>query len=197
VARLPKGDAMRTCIGCRETKPRDVLLRLTLRGDPPQVRPDLNGQLGGRGASIHPSRTCIIAAVKRRAFTRAWMREVTVSTEELLTRVKEAYRLRVEKLLLSAQRKRAIEAHIDLVRKAIQMRHVELLVVAKDASGSVSDRAQGSARLGRRVLFFGTEESMGRLLGSCATSVVAVFDRAIAQELTRAAECMAALAEGA
>jgi ribosomal protein L7Ae-like RNA K-turn-binding protein len=153
--------------------------------------------MGGRGASIHPRRACFAAAVKRGAFRRAWMRDVVVTLDQLVSRAIEQYRRRTEKLLLSARRKNSIAVRIDAVRQAIQMRQAELLVVAEDAAEYVSSPRERSVQLGRKLMFFGTEESLGRLFGDGATTVVALIDRAIAQELTRAAECMAALAEGA
>lgn len=64
---------VRTCIGCRRTAPRSVLLRVvgaevdgrpTAVPDPAAVRP-------GRGAWLHRDRGCVELAVRRRAFGRA------------------------------------------------------------------------------------------------------------------------------
>jgi predicted RNA-binding protein YlxR (DUF448 family) len=197
VTRVARKGVLRTCIGCRASDSREGLLRLTLSGDPPQVQPDLERRLGGRGASIHPRRACFSAAVKRGAFKRAWMRGVAVTLDQLVSKTMEQYRRRIEKLLLSARRKNSIVVHIDAVRRAIQVRQAELLVVAEDAVEYISNPQERSGQLDRRIMFFGTEESLGRLFGDGATSVVALIDRAIARELTRAAECTAALAEGA
>lgn len=197
MTRVPRKGVVRTCIGCRVSDSREGLLRLALSGSPPQVQPDLERRLGGRGASIHPRRACFTAAVKRGAFKRAWMRGVAVTLDPLVSRTLEQYRRRIEKLLLSARRNNSIAVRIDAVRQAIQMRQAELLVVAEDAAESVSNPQERSGQLDRRIMFFGTEESLGRLFGDGATAVVALIDRANARELTRAAECMAALAEGA
>lgn|GEM_PF-327182 len=64
---------VRTCIGCRRTAPRSVLVRIVgaeVEGrllavpDPDAVRP-------GRGAWLHRDRGCVELAERRRAFARA------------------------------------------------------------------------------------------------------------------------------
>lgn len=196
MVRLPRKSSIRTCIGCRESDQRDAFLRLALKGDPPRVVPDLERRLMGRGAAIHPRRACFTAALKQRAFRRAWMREVVVTGDELIAKAEEQYRGRIEALLKTARRGRSVAVCTETVREAIQTRRAELIVVAADAAGCASEAAEQSVLHGNQIAFFGTEKSLGRLFGLGATAaVVALFDRALAQELTRAAACLAALAE--
>ncbi len=77
---------VRTCIGCRRRSEQDDVVRLALEGS--QVVPDAARRKPGRGAWLHPQRSCFEAAVSRRAFNRAFRREVDVgllSFEELST----------------------------------------------------------------------------------------------------------------
>nr|WP_152649104.1 YlxR family protein [Demequina flava] len=60
---------MRTCVGCKETAPRSVLMRLVLDGD--RVIVDETATKPGRGAWLHPDATCLDLAHRRRAFGRA------------------------------------------------------------------------------------------------------------------------------
>ncbi|MFI7639499.1 YlxR family protein [Nonomuraea sp. NPDC049400] len=60
----------RTCVGCRVRTAKSELLRLVRVED--QVVPDLRGRLPGRGASLHPSLSCLELAERRRAFPRAF-----------------------------------------------------------------------------------------------------------------------------
>ncbi|NUS06556.1 MAG: YlxR family protein [Nonomuraea sp.] len=60
----------RTCVGCRVRTAKSELLRLVRIED--QVVPDLRGRLSGRGASLHPSLSCLELAERRRAFPRAF-----------------------------------------------------------------------------------------------------------------------------
>ena len=59
----------RTCLGCRSRDDRSALLRMVAREG--QVVPDSSASLPGRGAWVHPTVSCVEAAVKRRAFDRA------------------------------------------------------------------------------------------------------------------------------
>ncbi|MCH6470932.1 YlxR family protein [Sinomonas terrae] len=68
-----KAQPLRTCIGCRQSAPRSVLLRLVRDPEDPQrVVVDPRRRLPGRGAWLHPDRACLTQAVKRRAFSRAF-----------------------------------------------------------------------------------------------------------------------------
>jgi uncharacterized protein len=67
----------RTCIGCRAVAPAAEMVRLALDGDAVVVAPA--GRSTGRGAWLHPRDECVRAALKRRAFARAFRRPVTVA----------------------------------------------------------------------------------------------------------------------
>ncbi|MGW0809384.1 YlxR family protein [Nonomuraea sp. NPDC002799] len=60
----------RTCVGCRVRTAKSELLRLVQIED--HLVPDLRGRLPGRGASLHPSVSCLELAERRRAFPRAF-----------------------------------------------------------------------------------------------------------------------------
>ncbi|MET7334069.1 YlxR family protein [Nonomuraea sp. NPDC005650] len=60
----------RTCVGCRGRTAKSELLRLVRVED--HVVPDLQGRLPGRGASLHPTLSCLELAERRRAFPRAF-----------------------------------------------------------------------------------------------------------------------------
>jgi predicted RNA-binding protein YlxR (DUF448 family) len=72
--RSPSHVAVRTCVGCRRTDSRSVLLRVTAQEDETGstlIVPDVRRRLRGRGAWLHPEPDCIEQAVRRRAFARA------------------------------------------------------------------------------------------------------------------------------
>jgi uncharacterized protein len=72
----------RTCIGCRTICSADGLIRLSAPGGQVAVAP---GGSAGRGAWLHPRDECLRAAIKSRAFARAFRRAVTAPPpEELL-----------------------------------------------------------------------------------------------------------------
>nr|WP_026075490.1 YlxR family protein [Cellulomonas massiliensis] len=70
----PAAGPTRTCVGCRTTGPRSVLLRVVVVRDgagAPALAVDAARRMPGRGAWLHPDPRCLELAVRRRAFGRA------------------------------------------------------------------------------------------------------------------------------
>ncbi|NLM69956.1 MAG: YlxR family protein [Firmicutes bacterium] len=59
----PKHVPMRTCVGCRESRPKKELIRI-VRTPESEVEIDLTGKKSGRGAYLCPSKECLAKAVK-------------------------------------------------------------------------------------------------------------------------------------
>ena len=72
----------RTCIGCRLVCQAGDLVRLAAAGDRVIVAP--SGRSAGRGAWLHPRDDCFKAAIKARAFARAFRRSMTMPAPEEL-----------------------------------------------------------------------------------------------------------------
>lgn len=72
---------MRQCCGCGEMKPKQELVRV-VRSPEGEVSLDLTGRKNGRGAYICNSIDCFNAAVKRKAFLRAFGFNLTEETIE-------------------------------------------------------------------------------------------------------------------
>jgi uncharacterized protein len=70
----------RTCIGCRVVCPAGELVRLLAAGERVAVAP--GGASAGRGAWLHPRQECLQAAIKGRAFARAFRRSMIVPVLE-------------------------------------------------------------------------------------------------------------------
>jgi len=80
---------LRTCIGCRQTKPADQLLRCRIGAAERVVCGASARRVGGRGAWICAgSVTCFDTAMSRGAFARAWKRRVDA---DALTDVKQVF----------------------------------------------------------------------------------------------------------
>ena len=62
---------MRQCVGCREMKPKNELIRV-VRSPEGTVSLDLKGKLPGRGAYVCPDPECLKRARKSRALERAF-----------------------------------------------------------------------------------------------------------------------------
>jgi len=71
----------RTCVGCRRRERKADLVRLVANGD--QVIVDSRAQLPGRGAYVHPSRSCIEAGLGRRAIERGLRMRPLIDTTTL------------------------------------------------------------------------------------------------------------------
>ncbi|HZZ86622.1 MAG TPA: YlxR family protein [Anaeromyxobacteraceae bacterium] len=71
----------RTCIGCGGKAGCAALIRLVVAAGG-AVSVD-RGRSGGRGAWLHPAPACLERALKRKAFARAFRRQVAVDGEAL------------------------------------------------------------------------------------------------------------------
>src|SRR5215468_7150388 len=78
--RAARGATTRTCIVTRAVKPVDELIRFVVAPDGAVVA-DLKRRLPGRGVWVAAQRDTVNEAVKRKAFARAFKREVRASAE--------------------------------------------------------------------------------------------------------------------
>lgn len=83
---MVRAEPERTCLGCRLKKKQSELWRLALaeNGGSPAVVWDKGRRLGGRGAWLCRGRPeCLEAALKKKAFRRAFKLSADVSLEQL------------------------------------------------------------------------------------------------------------------
>ena len=66
-----KSVPMRTCIACREMKPKRDLIRV-VRSPEGDISIDFKGKKPGRGAYVCPDEACLKKAVKSKALERAF-----------------------------------------------------------------------------------------------------------------------------
>src|SRR5579884_3836953 len=86
---MPKHVPLRSCVACRESKPKRELVRVVRVADD-RVEVDRTGKKNGRGAYFCPAQECFELGRKKRALNHAL--EMTVSPEnweELLTYARE------------------------------------------------------------------------------------------------------------
>jgi len=74
---------IRTCIGCREQKPKKDLIRV-VKNNKNEIFLDKTGKANGRGAYICNDKNCLEKAVKSRALNRAFSTEISEETYEEL-----------------------------------------------------------------------------------------------------------------
>ncbi len=78
-------EPVRTCVGCRARSSRSALLRVVSNDSILVV--DERAILPGRGAWVHPTRECMDAAVRRRAFVRALRVSGSLDTQTIEKRL--------------------------------------------------------------------------------------------------------------
>ena len=78
---------MRTCIACREEKPKKEMLRIVKNAEG-EIRLDFSGKLPGRGAYICNSEACVKKLKKYRLLHKTFSADVS---EEIYLRIEEEF----------------------------------------------------------------------------------------------------------
>lgn len=87
---MPKHIPLRSCVACRETKPKRELVRV-VRVAEDRVEVDRTGKKNGRGAYFCPARECWELGQRRKALNHALSMTVSAHNwEELLVYAREA-----------------------------------------------------------------------------------------------------------
>ena len=184
----------RTCAGCRQQAEPRTLLRFATSSMAPFVAPDPQHKLGGRGVSVHPTKRCLRDAAKT-GFARSLKRPIPVDADALIEMVRQTYKRRVEGLLLSAWRGRALALGTEAVREAMFRDKVRGIVVASDAAGRREELLSAAERLGSGAVLFSTKEALGRLFGRNELGVVGILEDRIAMEVVESGQRVSALSE--
>ncbi len=84
----PRKIPLRMCVGCREMKPKQELMRI-VRNQTGEVRWDPVGKAPGRGAYVCKSEACFARAVKQKQLERALEQKIEPAVyEQLLEEIK-------------------------------------------------------------------------------------------------------------
>ena len=186
---------VRTCAGCVQESPKGSgeLVRL-VRGPEvagrTEVAFDLSGTTFGRGAYVHPSLGCLERAAKS-GFSKAFKTKVTTDVASLSRAFQEAATRRVEGLLVSAKRLRAVALGTDATFAALRD-GAPCVVVATDAKSVVERRELADAITRGLAVSFGTKGTMGALFDRDEVALVAILHVGLADEIKRT--CRAATA---
>ncbi|MDE5547724.1 MAG: YlxR family protein [Clostridia bacterium] len=78
---------LRTCIACREEKPKKEMLRIVRSADG-EIRLDFSGKLPGRGAYICNGESCIKKLNKYKLLNKTFSADVSA---EIYTRIEEEF----------------------------------------------------------------------------------------------------------
>jgi len=182
-----RNTAERSCVGCRQVRPRDRLVRYVLAPDG-RLLVDYRQRLPGRGTYTCPDRACIASAVKRGQFSRAFRRSFEGGTaEELVASLTEQLRETILGLLGLARKAGQVLSGSNLVLDALGGKEVPVLVlIARDASEGIAGKVAGKAdAVGAAHWRCFDKETLGRLLGREERSVVAVKAHPLAEKLKK------------
>ncbi len=80
---MPKKIPLRQCVGCREHKEKNQLIRV-VRSPEGEISLDLRGKKPGRGAYLCPDPACLKKAAKSRALERAFSAPIPPEVLETL-----------------------------------------------------------------------------------------------------------------
>ena len=166
----------RSCLGCRETRDKEHLIRFVLSPEG-EVLPDLDARLPGRGAYTCISARCLETVVRQRLFNRAFKREVShLPVEEMVALVGNLMRERILGYLGLANRAGKIISGSSLVSDAIRGKiKPGLILVAVDVSKAIGEKVDVLAAVHKirseRIL---TKDDIGAILGKAPRSALAV-----------------------
>jgi len=181
---------LRSCLGCREIRSKDHLIRFVLSPDG-EVVPDLDAKLPGRGAYTCISESCLKAAYSRRQFSRAFKSEVAAKhPEEVVLQVAGLLRQRILGCLGLANRSGKIISGGSLVCDAIRSQNKPgMVLVATDVSASIGERIESLAGInGIKAERIMTKDDFGGILGKAERSAVAVRSGGFSVQLARLIE---------
>ncbi len=189
----------RTCVGCGAHDDATEMVHLVMLPGEGGVGEELvfdalfmhggglkGGGGHGRGAHVHARPACLAKAPA--GLARSLRRPVTLRVEDLGARLVTACERRMDGLLVSARRLRAVAVGADAALAAL--RHDAPLVVVATDAGSVVDKTEVvEAIAGGRAIAWGTKAALGGLLGEASVAICAVSHPAIATELKKMRAC--------
>lgn len=164
----------RTCLGCREAKSQDQLVRV-VRSPDGDVLVDLQGKLPGRGAYLCNDRSCIESAVDRKQFDRAFKKSCqAIDSKQLIDRISQELLTHMAALLGMARKSAKFIAGSNAILDALGRNSaLAVIILAGDISPQIGEKVRYKAeqrQIRTSVLF--DKQELGRILGRAERSVV-------------------------
>ncbi|MDH4162429.1 MAG: DUF448 domain-containing protein [Nitrospirota bacterium] len=187
----------RTCIGCRNTFPKDQVVRII--AGPQGVVIDYREKLPGRAAYVCAKPACIIQALTRDVLSRALKTRLAVVPDRgaVITMIADAAQQRILSLLSMAEKAGKLATGSSAVIDALQKKRVLLLLFAEDLSEGTRGNIAAAAGAGivRMMTMFHKNE-LGPLLGREAAGVCAILDKGFADAIWNESERVKNLRNG-
>jgi predicted RNA-binding protein YlxR (DUF448 family) len=178
----------RSCIACRREADKACLIRFVLAPDG-TVTPDLESRLPGRGAYTCQSRRCVIDAVNRRQFSRAFKgNSGAVDARVLSELIEQLMEQRIGGYLSLANKAGVIVSGGEAIERSLKgNKPPKLLVLATDISTVIGEKLKNMAsRASVPFVQVLSKELLGRLVGKESDrSAVAVASEGFTQSLIK------------
>jgi uncharacterized protein len=186
----------RTCIGCRQVRPKAQLVRLVCSpsGD---LLLDVHGKLPSRGAYLCPRRQCAEQAVKSARLREAFQREVRlIAADELVCAMTRATEERVLACIRMTRKAGRLISGYTQVSRALMHERVACLLIAEDTARE--RRLEYEAWCAKRQIpwhSFRAKAQLGELAGRDESSALGVLDPRLGACLLESLEGMSRLTE--
>ncbi len=192
--RAKRADPQRTCIGCRRQTRQEGLLRL-VRSPEGEVVVDHPRRLGGRGAYVCGSMSCLRRALKPSLLARSLGGAVSVPEfSDLLDHARGRVARRIDGLLASAGRARKVAIGAADTEAALRRGTATLVVLAADVSSRVRcDLEAAAQRSDVMVWEFGDKRRLGSALARSEVGAVALTDHGFAAAVRHELSLLAGL----
>ena len=176
----------RSCLGCRQTRDRDGLIRYVLSPQGELVA-DIEAKLPGRGAYTCVSETCLRTALKQRQFSRAFKREVAaVMPDDMVGQVAAIMQKRILGYVGLANKAGQVISGGSLVSEAIRGGNKPgLILVAADVSEAIGEKIEQLAAVHHIACFrIMNKDDFGTILGKAPRSAIAIRAGGFVAQLT-------------
>ena len=181
---MPKTDPQRSCLGCREVRSKNELLRFVL--DPEGILfPDISRKLPGRGAYTCFSRSCLESALKRKQFQRSFKGDIKLLPEaELTALIVKCLEEKISSLIALANKAGKAVSGSDKVMDTVRRGEAAILILAADVSSDSRAKFIAAAqKAGVETFRFSMKDSLGGPLGKEVRTAVAVLKSSFAETL--------------
>jgi predicted RNA-binding protein YlxR (DUF448 family) len=193
--RPPVGDHearhVRTCVGCGAKDAPTALVRLVLDESSNEVIVDATNSSFGRGAHVHPRKTCVQMACKN-GLSRAFKADVKASAENLANEMASALDRRIEGLIVAARGAKALVIGSDKALASLR-NGAPLAIVACDADSIAQKNEVVEAIAEGRAIAWRNKEALGAIVDRKDVALFAIENSGIARAIREASGAVASL----
>ena len=194
MGRAGKGEAVRTCLGCRVRRAQKEMIRIVRNPGGAAVF-DLSGKLPGRGAYVCPSRSCV-TRLSAASLSRVLRQDVTLpAAEETLASLCGTL-TRMMLNLISVARKAGMALYgAEAVTDALNAGRGSLVVTATDTADRTLQRIE-KVRGEVPAVSFTDRDTLGAVFGRESVSIALVTSGGMARRLLFLETYLTALKSG-